>query len=667
MTMAQNKKSWFTLKNVGETQPVKVWIHGDIGSYDIEAIDLIQALQTVGQQDVEFRIQSYGGSVYEGLAMYNAIKAHKGKTTGIVDGLVASISSYFLMACDEIHMPDNATLMIHNPSISAWGGESEIESALVQLQHSKQTIADAYVERSKQPLDVVLNAMEKETWFTATQALEFGLIDQVIDAVNLTNCLKSVDATQLQSFKNTPIELLNSLNKPTEQPLIPLLNAVIKPLQQGNDMPDKVDKDALNNAVKKENKRQSAIRALCALHKVGEGLLNEMLDDMDCNEALASQKILSNIGAHATQGLDPKKPLNGAPVNLAGYVAGNTQRELLQNAFNARLGVGECAEKDNPYKLQNLMAMAETVVGKDAALCSNKHDLVARAFNTGDFADILTEGIRTVMLDEKKVREPLWKQLARTESMPDFRETELVAINDAPDLMNIAEDGEYKQAVITGTGEKIQLATFGREVAITRHAIINDQISLFAKLPRLFMQSGYRLADKMMFNAILTGKMSDEKGVFVAGTAGKWGNLMTGITANDYQALILALHKSFSTAVTDGGEALDLRGEFILANPDHAPMIEAVLATASKPDSFNAAYNKFKTVIETSRLSGVNGAIALTSVDFESVLMGFLDGQQDPWLETGDGFSSDGAKFRITYDLTSKVVDRRGLAKATFR
>ncbi|MCG3880734.1 Clp protease ClpP, partial [Psychrobacter sp. Ps6] len=127
--MAKKNKSWFTLTNQGDDQPVKVWIHGDIGSYDIAAIDLIKALQSIGSQDVHFRIQSYGGSVYEGLAMYNAIKAHKGKTVGIVDGLVASISSYFLMACDEVHMPENAKLMIHDPAIGAWGGEDELESA----------------------------------------------------------------------------------------------------------------------------------------------------------------------------------------------------------------------------------------------------------------------------------------------------------------------------------------------------------------------------------------------------------------------------------------------------------------------------------------------------------------------------------------------------------
>lgn len=674
-------KSWFTLKNEGEAQAVKVWIHGDIGSYDIEAIDLIQALQSVGNQDVEFRIQSYGGSVYEGLAMYNAIKAHKGKTVGVVNGLVASISSYFLMACDTIKMPENATLMIHNPAIGAWGGEDEIQSALVQLQNSKQTIADAYVERSGKPIEDVLAAMEKETWFTAQAALEFGLVDEVIDAVNLSNCLKDVKPDELKSFKHPPADLINQLGTepeshietgpepdPEPQPLaasaassnpVPASGQTI----QVSDMPKPNENVELQNAVKKENARQAAIRTLCAKHKIKDELLNTMLDDMECTEDMASSKILVALGEQSVNG---KTDVTNNITNTAVHAGnGNITKDALLNALNARSGVAEL-EKGNPYKLKSLMDMAEITVGKGASQCSTKSELVARAFNTGDFADIITEGVRTVMRDEAKVRAPLWRELANTENLPNFKETDLVMVNDAPDLMAVGEDGEYKQAIIKGSGEKIQLATFGREVAITRQAIINDDISLISKLPRKFMQAGYRLSDKLMFNAILAGKMGDGKDVFQAGAGNKWGNLATGIAKGDYEALIMALHKSFATATTSGGDALDLRGEFLLASPDHASMLNAVLNTASKPDEYNAAYKKFAKVIETARMASINGAIGLTSKDFDSVIMGFLDGQMDPWLETGDGFTSDGAKFRITYDITSKVLDRRGIAKATF-
>lgn len=677
-------KTWFTLKNEGESAPVKVWIHGDIGSYDIEAIDLIKALQSVGSQDVEFRIQSYGGSVYEGLAMFNAIKAHKGKTVGVVDGLVASISSYFLMACDTIQMPANATLMIHNPAIGAWGGEDEIQSALTQLQNAKNTIADAYVDRSGQSLDDVLAAMETETWFTAQAALDFGLIDEVIDAVDLSNCLKEVKADELKSFKHPPSDLLNQLepvesepvpeqeSQPDDIPLaasaassnpVPTASVQDEQTSQVSNMPKPNDNVELQNAVKKENARQAAIRALCAQHKVKDELLNEMLDDMNCSEEVAASKILTALGEYSAAGT------RNTPDNLTNTAVhagnGNLIKDSLQNALNARCGVAEI-EKGNPYKLKSLIDMAEIAVGKDAKLCSTKSELVARAFNTGDFAEIITEGVRTVMRDEAKVRAPLWRELANTENLPNFKETDLVMVDDAPDLMAVSEDGEYKQAIIKGSGEKIQLATFGREVAITRQAIINDEISLLYKLPRKFMQSGYRLSDKLMFNAILAGKMGDGKSVFQAGNANKWGNLTTGITVGDYEKLIMALHKSFATATTSEGDALDLRGEFLLASPDHASMLEAVLNTASKPDEYNPAYKKFQQVIETARMNSVNGAIGLTSKDFDSVIMGFLDGQMDPWLETGDGFTSDGAKFRITYDITSKVIDRRGIAQATF-
>ena len=674
----QQNRSWFTLENVNDSSdPVKVWIHGSIGDWDIDAIDLIQALQSVSEQDVQLRVLSDGGSVYQGLGMYNAIKAHKGKTSAIVDGVAASIASYLIMACDEVQMPQNAKLMIHNPSMGAWGGESELESALTQLKNAKTTIAEGYADKSGLSLDDVLAAMVKETWYTAEQALEAGLIDKVVDAVDLTNCANTFKPDSFDKYQNTPSDLIAQLkpapDNESEQEPEPEDPPPLAAKQQSepsqsklksNDMPKLNDDNTLQNALKKENERQSAIRALCATHKVIDSLRDEMLNDLSCSADNAAAKILAQVGAESVAGkkTDTASNVTGAHLNPGN---GNITKDTLQNALNARCGVDKL-EKDNPYKLKTLLDMAEISVGKDARQCSTKSELVARAFNTGDFGEIITESIRTVMRDEAKIRAPLWRDLASTENLPNFKETELVMVNDAPDLMAVSEDGEYKQAIIKGTGEKIQLATFGREIAVTRHAIINDEISLLAKIPRKFMQSGYRLSDKLMFAAILAGQMGDGKSIFIKPTGSKWGNLADAITAGDYPALIMALHKSFATTVTSGGDALDLRGEVLLANPDHASYLEAVLNTASKPDTFNPAYKKFAKVVETARLADINGAIALTGKDFDSVLMGFLDGQQDPWLETGEGFSTDGAKFRITYDLTSKVVDRRGIAKAIF-
>ncbi|MDK9756728.1 Clp protease ClpP [Vibrio sp. D173a] len=656
--MPKPNKSWYTLKN--EADAIKIWVHGDISAYDIDATEIIAALQVADGKEVELRMLSGGGSVYQGLAMYNALKAHKGKVVGIVDGMAASIATYVLLACDSIRMPENAMLMIHNPSIGAWGGEKEINSALQQLQAATKTISEAYVEKSGQPLEDVLTAMESETWFTAQAAKDWGLVDEVVEAVDLSNSLQSFDESDFKNFKHAPSELINSLKR---QPNEPKNNT-----KQVSDMPN--PNEEIQNAVKAENQRQADIRALCAQHKISETLTNEMLADLSCSVGQASTKILESIGRQAAAGQqEPEANLTATHMRVGN---GNHVKDELQNALNARCGVADL-EKDNSFGHESLLNMARACLDVNARSAVTKNELVNRAFNSGDFGDIITEGIRTVMRDEAQARAPMWRELANVENLTDFRETELVMVNDAPDLMKVAEDGEYKAAVLKGSGERIQLATFGREIQFTRHAIINDEIGLVAKVPRKFMQSGYRLSDKLMFNAILAGKMADGDDVFKAGKDKGWGNLIRSIPKGDYAAMIMALHKVFATATTiplDGqagkGDALDLRGEILIASPDHASMFEAVLNTASKPDVFNPAYKKFGKVIETARVGDIDGALALTGKDFDTVVMGFLDGQQDPWLETGDGWSSDGAKFRITYDLMSKVLDRRGIALASF-
>ncbi|EKO3395725.1 Clp protease ClpP [Vibrio fluvialis] len=716
-------KRWYTLTNEAEDKPAQLYIHGIIGSYDIAALDLVAALQAIGNKDIKVHIHTRGGGVYEGIAIHNALKAHKGKTTGVVDGLVASIGTYVLSACDVRQMPANTTMMIHNPQIGAWGEDEDLEAALQQWNNSRDLISQEYVDRAdgKKTLDDFLEAMKKETWFTAEKALEWGLVDEVVDPVDLTNCFSEEDIQEISNFKNVPDSLINGLNvkpdKDGEDKKQQAADADPNHLQnhldeQVSDMPKPLTPEELQNAVKAEAKRQQDIRALCAKHNVGDELTNQLLGDTDCTVEQASSKILQNMGNEKENLRNLCKSLNlsdeltnqvlsnpnitietaseqllnvlgdqssaGTKANLTATHLrlgnGDHVKDELQNALNARAGVGEL-EKDNSFGHESLLNMARAALGVNAGSAMSKNELVNRAFNSGDFGDIITESIRTVMRDEAKVRAPLWKELANTENLSDFRETELVMVNDSPDLMSIGEDGEYKAAILKGSGERIQLATFGRAIQFTRQAIINDEIGLIAKVPRKFMQAGYRLSDKLMFNAILSGKMGDGKDIFLApSSADKWGNLKTGVAAGDYQALIMALHKIFATATSvpfdgskdGGGDALDLRGEFLIASPDHASMLEAVLNTASKPDSFNPAYKKFNKVIETARVADIKGAIGLTAKDFDTVVMGFLDGQQDPWLETGDGWTSDGAKFRITYDITSKVLDRRGIAKATF-
>lgn len=612
--MPQNKKPWFNLINKNDNKVI-LNITGIIGSYDISVDELRSELKQYDGMDLELNIYSEGGSVLEGLACYNVIKAHNGNVTGIVNPLAASIAVYVLMACDTVKATPNARLMIHKPTMGVGGDAGEIRATLKLIEDAQETILQAYSEKTGQTTKQLAKQMESgDVWFTAQEAVDVGLVDELIESTELSN-------------------LNNLLN------------------QSGSDE-------------NKEYNRQKAVREvfnLCDANYQAQfpSLFNQCLDDINCTEEQARQLLLNKLGEASAIGANPEKINSNITSTMSNtYQGKNMNRDLMVNALTARVGTGELIN-GNQYKNKSLMELAAICVGGKAHLFG-KRELVNRAFNSSDFGRVIGDSIQAVINDEMAQREPLFKRLATIENLPDFKERDLITINDAPDLLHVSEDGEYKDALISSTGEKIKLATFGREIKVTREAIINDDIDLIGKIPRKMVQAAFRLADKLMFSAIFDGKMADGESVFIA------SNSQDGVTKDDYQALVMACYTKIAKQKTSHGSPLGLKGDLLLASIDHGATLEAVINTASKPDVFNPAYKKFNEVISTDYLEAINGAIGVTSRDFESVVMGFLDGNSAPLLETKEDWSTDGATFRITYDLSSKVVDRRGLSKATF-
>lgn len=601
-------KGWYSLSNLSNGN-LKIDINGIIGCDDISVEQFKSELLKYEGSNLDIYFHCEGGYVFEGLAFYNAIKLHKGVVTGVVCSLAASIASYVLMACDVIKITENGKIMIHEPTMPAGSSISEIESDLDLLKKSLNTIAQAYSDKTKHPIEYFLGIMNKgDKWFDASEAFSLGLVDEVIkddelkSNYSLTNFLKNDRENDIKALFNSRDFKLN----PSE---IKLMKACI--------------------------------------------------DDKNCTAEDARQIYLSFLGQASLNGtFDFSQHKKNTLINT--FIKGDSMNNIgaLVNALGARVGSAKLTN-GNPFKNKSLLDIASICVGRDAHLLGKK-ELVARAMNTSDFPQVIGDTIQLVINEEIKLREPLFKRIANIVNLPDFKPTDLITVNDMPDLLSLSEDGEYKQAVISSTGEKIQLASFGREIRITRQAIINDNIDLLGKVPRKMIQAAFRLADKLMFNAMLSGELSD-------GAIFNKTNSKSDIAKGDYQSLVLDCYKFIAKQKTKEGSPLSLTADVLLANIDHGSMLEAVINTASKPDSFNAAYKKFKTVISTEYLADLDGAIGLSARDFESITMGFLDGDSNPMLEVGDGWSSDGATFRITYDLSAKVVDRRGLSKATFK
>lgn len=149
---------------------------------ETSANDVIAQLREVKGQDITVRINSPGGSVFEGVAIFNLLKQHKGQVTTVVDGFAGSIASVIFMAGDRRLMGEASRLMIHNASTTVFGAYSDDLREVADLLDSISTqIRDVYARRVNMTAEEITAAMDKETYYTEAEALEAGFADEIIE------------------------------------------------------------------------------------------------------------------------------------------------------------------------------------------------------------------------------------------------------------------------------------------------------------------------------------------------------------------------------------------------------------------------------------------------------------------------------------------------------
>lgn len=161
-----------------------VSIYGDITSYpfderDVSAFNLSKELEKVTAKTIEVYINSYGGEVAEGLAIYNALKRHKAKVKTYVDGFACSIASVIAMAGDERYMYPTSLLMIHNVWTYASGNSADLRKVADDLDIMTSSSIKAYKEHANISEEEIKELLDNETWLTADEALEKGFITKI--------------------------------------------------------------------------------------------------------------------------------------------------------------------------------------------------------------------------------------------------------------------------------------------------------------------------------------------------------------------------------------------------------------------------------------------------------------------------------------------------------
>ncbi|MCM8555350.1 head maturation protease, ClpP-related [Streptomyces sp. STCH 565 A] len=174
-------RSWYRITNAADPDEAEVMLYDEIGGwFGSTADELIAELRQVTAPRMRVRVNSPGGSVFEGVAIANALRSHPASVTVQVDGIAASIASVIAMAGDRIEMAPNTMMMIHDASGLAVGNATDMEEMAELLDLISDNIADAYAARAGGTREQWRERMRAETWYLPEDAVDNGLADEAV-------------------------------------------------------------------------------------------------------------------------------------------------------------------------------------------------------------------------------------------------------------------------------------------------------------------------------------------------------------------------------------------------------------------------------------------------------------------------------------------------------
>ena len=193
--------SWYAIRARGTG--AEVAIYDVIGAHGVSAKGFLAELGALPDAaPIDLRLNSPGGSVFDAVAIHNALKRHAGTVTVWIDGIAASAASYVAMAGDEIVMPENAFLMIHDPAGLVMGTADDMRAMAEALDKVKGSLVAGYAAKSGRAAEEIAVLMSAETWFDAKDALDAGLATRIAEPVRMAANF------DIARFRNAPPELV---------------------------------------------------------------------------------------------------------------------------------------------------------------------------------------------------------------------------------------------------------------------------------------------------------------------------------------------------------------------------------------------------------------------------------------------------------------------------
>jgi len=669
----QSSLKWYSIRARAPVaqgaKSAEILIYGDIGESwygdSVLAKDFVQELMALDADEITVRINSFGGSVSDGIAIYNAIKRHKAATTVVIDGVAASIASLIAMAGDTVEMAENALLMIHAPWGMSMGNSADMRDFADYLDTWASAMSTSYAAKTGgTPEDMLALLTDGEDhWYTADEALAGNFVNSIVTAMPLA---ASFDRTALAArFKSLPGSG-GAINA-----------AAAAATSKEINMPDVIQTAAIaTSAARTEAEIQAATLAGEALRRSDiqtafakfsgvEGvpaLLATCSNDVTCTAQSANTQLLALLGK------------GSAPI-AGGYVVSledsrDKFRTLAMSAILARAGM-EKDDRSNHYRGYSLMDMARECLAQARidVRGKSKMDVVAAAFtSTSDFPLLLSNIAEKAMLKGFEESEETFQKWCSVGTLGDFKVGKRLDLNSFPALDKVLDGAEYKYATVGERGETVQLATYGKLFALTRQTIINDDLDAFSKIPMRVGRAAIRTIGDLVY-AVLTGNpnMADGVALFHTATHGNLVGTGTVLSTASTDNVRVAMARQAT-----GGGPLNIRLAHIITpvGLEGAARVvansEFEVGASTKNNTVPNTMRGLFDVISDARLDTASATAWYGAADAgvtDTIEVSYLDGNHTPTLEQQGGWEVDGVEFKVRIDAGVAPLDYRSLQK----
>lgn len=297
----------------------------------------------------------------------------------------------------------------------------------------------------------------------------------------------------------------------------------------------------------------------------------------------------------------------------------------------------------------------------------------ARAFHsTSDFPLLLENVMNKSLAAGYESEQQTWTGLGQRTTVNDFREQHVYRMGDAPSLLPLNENGEYKAGSFSEAKETYAISTFARKIGFTRQALINDDMSALDRVPTFFGRSGARLENDIVWG-VITGYdfqkgapvpflMNDGKAVYDSAH----GNKLTTASAVSKESM-QALRKKGRKQKSLDGQFLNVTYDYLAVSEDNEAVAEEVLFPNYAPNSSadQQLRHKMSLIVEP-RLAVVNPAYWYAfSTMLDTFVYAYLAGEEQMMVEVNTHTDIDGMEVKVRKDFGAGWIDHRGTAMGT--